>query len=750
MLRKTVSGIMLTLLLIGVFTSAFNFHPVKSEWTGTVYIRADGSIDPPDAPIQRNGDVYTLTDNIVSSADGIVVERDNIVIDGAGHMLQGTGECPYDGILLWGRSNVTVKNTIVTNFWYGICLRSSSNNNITANNIAKNVLGIYLQSSSNNNIIGNNIANNWQGIYLQSSSNNNLKGNTFTCDGLAVSFSYMNSVENNTVNGKPLIYLEGVADYSISDAAGQVILVKCSNIQVENLNLSRTQVGVELWETNNSIISTNNITANNDIGIYLRFSSNNIIIGNNITANNGKGIYLETSSNNIIIGNNIAKNVYGLLVDWSSNNTITANNIAANYFEGILLRGSSNNIIYHNNFIENTPQVITARESYNIWNNDYPSGGNYWSNYIDVDNCSGPYQNETGSDGIWDHPYVIDENNIDRYPLSSPLNMTVFHSSFPNITLLEIGDVEFYLSCSEVSGSIFSNYLGRAGISIPRFTVGLYANSLKIGSVSLSFNSHITEASGGENNTLPVGSIAEKGDYLLLTNMNVEVQIDDLEPWSKEYSFTFDLTLLREQIEWAQNLTDLIQKAKDIWDLIQFLQWLIESLGVREILLPIFTIDSGLTAIPDLLNPDLSNRSLIYAMACPANLYIVTPSGLTIGTNPEGEEVNNVPNSFYSGKDTDPQIIWIVDAETGNYTVHLIANENGNLTCGTALISQTKILTDATQLQVIENQTTQLNSTITPDTITIPEYPSTITLFSILIDTLIFAVLIKRRYDRHN
>jgi len=33
---------------------------------------------------------------------------------------------------------------------------------------------------------------------------------------------------------------------------------------------------------------------------------------------------------------------------------------------------------------------------------------------------SGPYQNETGNDGIGDTPYVIDENNRDHYPLMNP------------------------------------------------------------------------------------------------------------------------------------------------------------------------------------------------------------------------------------------------------------------------------------------------------------------------------------------
>ena len=56
----------------------------------------------------------------------------------------------------------------------------------------------------------------------------------------------------------------------------------------------------------------------------------------------------------------------------------------------------------------------------NVWDNGYPSGGNYWSDYAGEDLYSGPYQNETGSDGIGDMPYVIDESNTDNYPLMNP------------------------------------------------------------------------------------------------------------------------------------------------------------------------------------------------------------------------------------------------------------------------------------------------------------------------------------------
>ena len=51
-----------------------------------------------------------------------------------------------------------------------------------------------------------------------------------------------------------------------------------------------------------------------------------------------------------------------------------------------------------------------------VWDNSYPDGGNFWSDYNGTDVYKGPYQNETGSDGIGDTPYVIDANNTDRYP----------------------------------------------------------------------------------------------------------------------------------------------------------------------------------------------------------------------------------------------------------------------------------------------------------------------------------------------
>jgi len=128
--KKVATKIMLTLLFIGTVTLAFGIRGVKAS--GTIYIRSDGSIEPSTAPISTADYVtYTFADNI---NDSIVVERNNILIDGDGYTLQGKGVFPSNGIDLTGRTNVTVRNTKIKNFWYGIRLDGSYGNIIYHNN----------------------------------------------------------------------------------------------------------------------------------------------------------------------------------------------------------------------------------------------------------------------------------------------------------------------------------------------------------------------------------------------------------------------------------------------------------------------------------------------------------------------------------------------------------------------------------------------------------------------------------------
>jgi PGF-CTERM protein len=97
--------------------------------------------------------------------------------------------------------------------------------------------------------------------------------------------------------------------------------------------------------------------------------------------------------------------------------TISNNTISNNHY-GIYMRAAADgNKIYHNNIMDNTIQACD--DGYrNSWDDGYPSGGNYWSDYVGADDLNGPDQDQAGSDGIGDTPYIIDEDEDikDDYP----------------------------------------------------------------------------------------------------------------------------------------------------------------------------------------------------------------------------------------------------------------------------------------------------------------------------------------------
>jgi parallel beta-helix repeat protein len=359
------------------------------------------------------------------------------------------------GIHLSYSSNNSISgNHITTNNREGIGLYTSSNNSISGNNITNNECGVYMtDSASNNTVSGNNITNNnYEGIGLYSSSTNNtVSENMFTNNGLFVWYSFQNVVEDNLVNGKLLVYLENASGCVVSDA-GQVVLVNCDNIVVDSLDLSNTTYGAELWQTSNTKITNNHIT-NNWMGIYLEYSSYNTVSRNNIANNWGLGINLFSSCNyNIVSGNNITNNDYGIGVvsssyyntvsgnniinNWEvgvtsdSGNSISGNNIANNWIGislwgggntifgnnitnnecGIQLNHANSNRFFHNNFNDNAQQVSSSALT-NVWDDGYPSGGNYWSDYGGTD---------SDGDGFGDSPYVIDVDNQDNFPLMCP------------------------------------------------------------------------------------------------------------------------------------------------------------------------------------------------------------------------------------------------------------------------------------------------------------------------------------------
>jgi parallel beta-helix repeat protein len=158
--------------------------------------------------------------------------------------------------------------------------------------------------------------------------------------------------------------------------------------------------------------------------IEVRESEYNIIRGNALQ-NGSCGVHLGYWANhNLIHNNNITENNVGVYLSFSLNNTITDNIIQNSKLYGISILESTNSNIYHNNFMNNTQQTYDYSwnhpeysNSTNFWD-DSDSKGNYWSDYEE----KYPNATELDGSGIWDTPYVIDENNQDNYPLIPELS----------------------------------------------------------------------------------------------------------------------------------------------------------------------------------------------------------------------------------------------------------------------------------------------------------------------------------------
>jgi parallel beta-helix repeat protein len=335
---------------------------------------------------------------VVNKSVSIVAEnRENTIIDG-----NGTGNVVTINTNSVNITGLTVQDSRSIGTAIGIHLDGAGLCNISGNNIRGNFdSGIGLEwSSANlieaNSIVTNDIVTNLEGgISVVYSHNNTLTGNYIALHGIvgiAVAWSH-----NNTLSWNNVTQIAGPSDFH----------------------------AINLWRSERNYISQNRVWASKGYGIRFEGQSDHNILSDNFIENCSTGLVVRDSSNyNMLSRNLIVNNSDGIaLGQYSNYNTIVENTMIENGY-GIhfdLVGYSTQNIILNNNVINNTQQVRIASGSVNAWNGVYLFvDGNYWSDYASVDLYHGPYQNETGSDGIGDIPYIIDEDNADAYPLMSP------------------------------------------------------------------------------------------------------------------------------------------------------------------------------------------------------------------------------------------------------------------------------------------------------------------------------------------
>src|SRR5438132_2628380 len=221
------------------------------------------------------------------------------------------------------------------------------------------------------------------------------------------------------------------------------IVVKANNVEAgtcNNFSSCSTYDTVGAYSSTNVTISGNSIradTSGNVLGV--RGSSNVSILDNTILMNGlppigapwapSNGIVVSSSGNVKISQNTVrdsACSAYSpamsMIVGGSSNVQIFGNNITSSYTcgSGIVFQSATGSLVYHNNLVNSSVQASDDNPGKNQWDNGYPTGGNYWSDYKGVDNCSGAQQNVCPSpDGIGDTPYAFSSAQ-DNYPLMTP------------------------------------------------------------------------------------------------------------------------------------------------------------------------------------------------------------------------------------------------------------------------------------------------------------------------------------------
>lgn len=316
------------------------------------------------------------------------------------------------GIVLYSSLN-TITDTIVSHGNIGIGLSYQSHNNTISGNIVEDNIycGIGIDSpyENNNDISYNIIRNNeYCGLFLADSTNNTIHDNIFENNGILVYPPLQTSshliIFNNTINGKPLLYLEGQDHMILEDNPGQIILVHCSNCSIKDVTFTKTNPGIEILSSRNIQIENNTII-DNKIGIWVYASSMLGVFNNTFEKNSWSGLWLYESNHNDISTNTFKSNDDGVLVFRSKTNHIINNTFSDNTGGLSFWSTCTRNTITMNNFFTN--QVQAYDQGANQWI------GNYWDDWVGIQHSLlrfVPYRILGGIDADW-HPVATPYDN---------------------------------------------------------------------------------------------------------------------------------------------------------------------------------------------------------------------------------------------------------------------------------------------------------------------------------------------------
>jgi len=351
----------------------------------------------------------TLTTDIIGS---VQISNDNVILDGAEHTVYGQNMGA--GVLISNLTNTGITHLTVQGFSIGILMGRSIAGSISHVVSTKNQHGINV-NQGNSNILENNIVeSNTHGVTLRGTTksilrDNALNNNTFNLDvNPQDDHALVHTIgSDNTINGKPMLYLYGVQNkiYDAENQAGIFYCIFCKDVTLKNATISNNAYSIVLWKST-GVQLQNVVVTDSSYGVEVYYSDNNTFT--NFTADNnffGNVIFNHSSDNeirnavlkrsytaiqfnsgsdgNTMSHSKIIDNRHGVVLYNATDNIFTGN-IFANQV-GLFLSSTQQGNSFMQNDFSNTVQILPISYSLyyaNIFSSTSPSiGGNHWSDY---------------------------------------------------------------------------------------------------------------------------------------------------------------------------------------------------------------------------------------------------------------------------------------------------------------------------------------------------------------------------------
>ncbi len=255
--------------------------------------------------------------------DGLVIGASNITLNLGGHTIDGVNSATADGINnKGGFDNVKVEHGTVQQFHIGIELNGADGNKLEHLTVTQNPFdGIRLTGSNNNKISHVDESASFDGIFLVNSDHNvvsHSRANSNGSSGIVLQFlNDFNRVAHNVAHDNGAWGL--TSDGSTHDTYTHNKLSKNGVAGLEPFNgvsliisknrVFKNHVGIDLFNTDNSVLKNNKLRSNTLDGIHTGAgSSGDLLIKNHSNKNGHDGIHVDNAGNTLT-KNHADKNV---------------------------------------------------------------------------------------------------------------------------------------------------------------------------------------------------------------------------------------------------------------------------------------------------------------------------------------------------------------------------------------------------------------------------------------------------------